>query len=63
MAQTTVAWNPFAREGIERFSWSGDDRRACAWCGQKSRRVMFSYGREDFYKQFCNLDCYRCYAA
>lgn len=60
MALSTVAYDPFARGGIERHSWGGDDRRTCTWCGQKGR-VMFSYGGSGFYVQFCNLNCYRSY--
>lgn len=70
MAETTVAWDSFAREGLTRRSVSGADGRSCDWCGQ-TRRILYQYHPEGdrlasrrFYygREFCNLSCFYAYA-
>jgi hypothetical protein len=66
-----VAWDSFARSGLERTCHGPG---TYDWCGQKCRRVfMYSLSREgdrgaEFLgrpyrgaKVFCNLACYRAY--
>jgi hypothetical protein len=66
-----VAWDSFARAGLERTCRGPG---TCDWCGQKCRRV-FVYllsrdgdrGAENWDrlnrggKVFCNISCYRAY--
>lgn len=67
MARTSVNRNPFAREELVRQSYSGHDRRECAWCGQKNR-TMYTYEVETDggrrcgeSRQVCNINCYNAF--
>jgi hypothetical protein len=51
-----VAYDPFAREGLERATRANHDPRySCAWCGQMPDR-LHRYDGSDW---FCNLECFR----
>jgi hypothetical protein len=54
MAKTTVAWDPFAREGLERETILGGE---CKWCGTRKLRMYRYNGRGPF----CDLNCFKAY--
>lgn len=74
MATITVAYDPFARAGLERESHIQSPgnafRLCCEWCGN-DKHVLYSYTPERpafrvpqrVTNVFCNLDCYRSYHA